>query len=490
MLPARLEAFLGRAGRLFIGGRFVDAEEGGRFAVLDPSTGDAIAEVARGTARDVARAVEAARRALDGAWGRTSPDARGRLLFRLAELMEDHAAELAALEALNVGKPILEAQMGDIPLAAQHFRYFAGWTTKLGGEVLPVSLPGEYLVYTRREPVGVVGAIVPWNFPLLIASWKLAPALAAGNAVVLKPSELTPLSALYLAELVEEAGFPPGAVNVVPGFGEEAGAALVEHPDVQKISFTGSVEVGREILRKAAGTFKRVTLELGGKSPNIIFEDADLTRAVRGALLGIFFNQGEVCAAGSRLFVPKAHLERILDGLTREAARIRQGSPLEPGTQMGPLVSREHMERVLGYIERGKAEGATLLLGGEPNREAGRGFYVKPTIFLAGDEHAISREEIFGPVLSVLPFERLEEVVERANRSPYGLAAGVWTQDVKKAIRVAHALKAGTVWINGYNLFDASSPWGGFKASGIGREMGRYALEHYTEVKSIWLNLA
>lgn len=488
-LPEKAEAFLKRVGPLYLGGTFRKAATGEVFPVLNPATGEVLARVARGGKEDVDQAVALARKALEGSWGRTSPDERGRLLFRLSELIEAHADTLAALEALNVGKPYAEARTADIPLVAQHFRYFAGWATKWGGEVLPVSFPGEYLAYTRREPVGVVGAITPWNFPLLIASWKLAPALAVGCTVILKPSELTPLTALYLAELMEEAGFPKGTVSVIPGYGEEAGAALVAHPGVDKISFTGSVEVGKGILKQAAETLKRVTLELGGKSPVILLEDADPKRVLKGALFASFFNQGEVCAAGSRLFVPKSKLDYFLENLVTGAQAIQQGHPLDPRTQMGPLISREHMERVLGYVQRGLEEGATLLTGGEPNPEAGPGFFVKPTIFLAEDGQTIAREEIFGPVLTVLPYEDPEEVARRANATPYGLAAGIFGQDMRRAIRLAHALKAGTVWINGYLLLDAASPWGGYKESGIGREMGRYALEHYTEVKSVWLNL-
>ncbi|BBL93417.1 aldehyde dehydrogenase [Thermus thermophilus] len=488
-LPEKVQAFLQRVGPLYVGGRFQEAQDGERFPVLNPATREVLATVARGKAADIALAVEAAEKALQGPWGRTSPDERSRLLFRLAELIEEHAETLAALEALNVGKPFIEARTADIPLAAQHFRYFAGWTTKWTGEVLPVSFPGQYLAYTRREPLGVVGAITPWNFPFLIASWKLAPALATGNTVVLKPSELTPLTALYLAELIEEAGFPKGVVNVVPGFGEEAGAALVNHPKVAKISFTGSVEVGKAILKQAADSLKRVTLELGGKSPNILLEDADPKKVVRGALFAAFFNQGEVCAAGSRLFVPKQRLDEFLEGLTQAAKTIRQGHPLDPASQMGPLVSEEHRARVLYYIHKGIEEGAKLLLGGEPN-ETLPGFYVKPTLFLAEDRHTIAQEEIFGPVLTILPYETLEEAIQRANATRYGLAAGIWGEDLRRAIRVAHALQAGTVWVNGYLLLDATSPWGGYKESGLGREMGRYALEHYTETKSVWVNLA
>lgn len=488
-VPRQIDDFLSRVGALYIGGRFVEAADGERFPVLNPATKEVLAWVARAKAPDVDQAVLVAERALQGSWGRTSPDERGRLLFRLAELIEEHAEALAILEALNVGKPYIEARTADVPLAAQHFRYFAGWSTKWSGEVLPVSLPGNYLAYTRREPLGVIGAITPWNFPLLIASWKLAPALAAGNTVVLKPSELTPLTALYLAELIEAAGFPKGVVNIVPGYGPEAGEALVLHPRVAKISFTGSPEVGKAILKKSADQLKRVTLELGGKSPNIVLEDADPQKVVRGVLFAAFFNQGEVCAAGSRLFVPKSYLDTFMNTFLDAVKNIRQGHPLDPATQMGPLISEEHRARVLNYIRKGKEEGAELLLGGEPNPSL-TGFYVKPTVFLAEDRHTIAQEEIFGPVLTILPYEKLDEAVQRANATRYGLAAGVWSEDLKQAIRVAHSLKAGTVWVNGYLLLDATSPWGGFKESGLGREMGHYALEHYTEVKSVWLNLS
>ena len=488
VVPA-VRQWLGSRKLLFIGGRWQEPRSGRYLTVVDPATGEPLAEVAEAGEEDVDLAVQAARRALEGTWGKLPPAERGRLLWKLADLLEENAQEFAQLESLNTGKPVTETTMADVPLAVEHFRYFAGWATKWTGETLPVSFPGEYLAYTRREPVGVVGAIVPWNFPLMIASWKLAPALATGNTVVLKPSELTPLTALRLAELMRQAGFPPGTVNVVPGYGEPAGRALVEHPAVNKISFTGSPGVGRKIMTAAARDFKRVTLELGGKSPNIVFPDADLDSAVAGAMMGIFFNQGEVCCAGSRLFVHKEHFDRMVQAIADRASRLRQGPGIHPMTQMGPLISRTHMERVLGYIERGREEGAELLVGGEPNPEAGPGYFVKPTVFVGRDDMTIAREEIFGPVLTVLPFESLDEVVRRANDTPYGLAAGIWTRDVAKAIKVAHRLKAGTVWINGYNLLDATSPWGGFKQSGIGREMGRYALEHYTEVKSVWVNL-
>ncbi|MER3479115.1 MAG: betaine-aldehyde dehydrogenase [Meiothermus sp.] len=489
LLLPEVREWLGKPKKLLIGGRWVEAQSGRTLTVTDPATGLPLCEVAEAGPADVELAVQAARHALEGTWGLTKPAERGRLLWLLSDLIERHAEELRQLESLDTGKPVMETHLFDLPVTVDHFRYFAGWATKITGETLPVSLPGEYLAYTRREPVGVVGAITPWNFPLAIASWKLAPALACGNTVVLKPSELTPLTALRLGELILEAGFPPGVVNILPGYGPTAGKPLAEHQGVDKVSFTGSPRVGREILVGSARDFKRVTLELGGKSPNIVFPDANLDEAIGGAMAGIFFNQGEACAAGSRLFLPKSHFDQILSGLVERARHLEQGLGLDLGTQIGPLVSQAHMERVLGYIEKGKAEGAELVLGGERNPQAGSGYFVKPTIFVGRDEMTIAREEIFGPVLTALPFEDLDDLVRRANDSSYGLVASIWTRDLKQAIRVAHALKAGTVWINGFGLVDAASPWGGFKTSSLGREMGSYALEHYTEVKSVWVNL-
>ncbi len=488
LLPETV-AWLARPKKLLIGGRWLEGVAGRSFDVIDPVSGEKICAVSEATRGDVDLAVKAARRALEGSWGATTPSERGRTLWRLADLIEEHAEVLRQLESLDVGKPVMETYVFDLPLTADHFRYFAGWATKITGQTVPSSLPGEALAYTRREPVGVVGAIVPWNFPLAITAWKLAPALACGNTVVLKPSELTPLSALYLGELLLEAGVPPGVINILPGFGAEAGAAIVEHPDIDKISFTGSTRVGREIMAKAGGSFKRVTLELGGKSPNIILPDADLNDAVGGAMTAMFFNQGEACVAGSRLYVPRALRDDVLNELVSRTSGIVQGASLDPTTQMGPLVSQLQLERVMGFIERGVAAGAQVVTGGVRNTAAGEGFFVQPTIFTATDELELAKEEIFGPVLTVLEYDNLEDLVTRANRSVYGLGAGIWTRDLKTGIKLAHRLKAGSVWINGWGMLEASLPWGGYKQSGIGREMSHHALEHYTEVKTVWVNL-
>lgn len=473
---------------LFIDGEFVPSLSGKTFKSINPATEEVLAEVAEAEAPDIDRAVKAARRAFEsGPWASMSAADRSRLLYRLADLMEEHKLQLAQLETLDNGKPIRESLNADLPLAIEHIRYYAGWPTKVVGQTIPVA--GKYFNYTRHEPVGVVGQIIPWNFPLLMACWKIGAALAMGCTVVLKPAEQTPLSALYLAKLIQEAGFPPGVVNVVPGFGETAGQALVEHPDVNKIAFTGSTEVGKLIMQNAARTLKRVTLELGGKSPNIILPDADMSRAIPGAFMGIMFNQGQVCCAGSRLFVQKKAYDNVVADLVSLAKSIRQGPGLDQGTEMGPLVSDEQEKRVLGYIEKGIEQGAEVLVGGGKASE--RGYFVQPTIFAnVRDDMTIAREEIFGPVVAAMPFEDLDEVIARANDTEYGLAAGVWTENIRNAHYIASKLKAGTVWVNCYNVFDAAAPFGGYKQSGIGREMGSYALNNYTEVKDVWISLS
>lgn len=486
-LNANVAAFLKGTKELFIDGRFVPSSSGKTFDTFNPATGEVLAVVSDADSTDVDLAVKAARRAFDeGKWSRMSGAARGKLLYRLAELMEEHKEALAQLDTLDNGKPIRETTHADVPLAIEHFRYYAGWASKIVGQTIPVS--GNYFNYTRHEPVGVVGQIIPWNFPLLMAAWKMGAALAMGCTIVLKPAEQTPLSALYLAQLVQEAGFPDGVVNVVTGFGETTGAPLVEHPLVDKIAFTGSTEVGKLIMRQAAQTLKRVTLELGGKSPNIILPDADLERAIPGALMGIMFNQGQVCCAGSRLFIQKKSYDNVIADMVSRAKQIRQGDGMEPDSQMGPLVSDEQQTKVLGYIDSGISQGAELLVGG--GRPFDRGYFVEPTIFAnVNDEMAIAREEIFGPVIAAMPFEDLDEVIARANNTEYGLAAGLWTENVRSAHYIANRLKAGTVWVNCYNAFDAAAPFGGYKQSGIGREMGSYALNNYTEVKDVWINL-
>ncbi|GEO25947.1 aldehyde dehydrogenase [Alicyclobacillus acidoterrestris] len=480
-------AFLRGTKELFIDGKFVPSASGKTFETVNPATGEVLAVVSEAEAEDINRAVAAARRAFDeGPWSTMSGAERGRLLYKLADLMEAHKEELAQIDTLDNGKPIRETTNADVPLAIEHFRYYAGWASKIVGQTIPVS--GNFFNYTRHEPVGVVGQIIPWNFPLLMAAWKMGAALAMGCTIVLKPAEQTPLSALYLASLVQEAGFPDGVVNVVPGFGETAGAPLVNHPQVNKVAFTGSTEVGKLIMRQAADSLKRVTLELGGKSPNIILPDADLSRAIPGALMGIMFNQGQVCCAGSRLFIQKKSYDNVVADLVSLAKNIRQGNGLEADTEMGPLVSDEQQNKVLGYIDSGLNDGAELLVGGQ--RPFDRGYFVSPTIFAnVQDDMAIAKEEIFGPVVAAMPFEDLDEVIRRANNSEYGLAAGLWTENVRSAHYVASKLKAGTVWVNCYNAFDAAAPFGGYKQSGIGREMGSYALNNYTEVKDVWINL-
>jgi len=475
-------------GRLYVGGQWVDALAGGTFPTVNPATEETLTRVAEGRAEDIDRAVGAARKAFEeGPWAKMSGSDRGRLLWKIGDLLEARVAEVAEIETLDSGKTITESSRVDVPMAADCFRYFAGWASKIEGETVPVRAP--FFNYTLREPIGVVGQIIPWNFPILLAAWKVAPALAAGNTIVLKPAEQTPLSALRLAQIAEEAGLPPGVLNVVTGFGPTAGGALVDHPGVDKIAFTGSTSVGQEIMRRASGTLKRLTLELGGKSPNIVFADADLEAAVRGAGNGIFYNKGEVCTAGSRLFVEEALHDAFLDRLSAFTSKLQQGDPLDPKTRLGPQVSEAQMARVLSYVDKGKGEGARLVLGGE--RAPGKGYFVRPTIFDGvRNDMTIAREEIFGPVLSVLRFREVEEVVRLANDTPYGLAAAVWTKDIKKAHRAARLLRAGTVWINSYGLYDSAMPFGAYTLSGFGPELGHHRLFEYTQTKSVWVDLS
>ncbi len=476
-------------GRFLINGEWISVSKS--FDTINPATGEVLTQVGEASAGDVDRAVSAARKAFEdrgGPWRKLSASERGRLIWKLADLVERNIEELAEMETLDNGKPIFESRYVDMPMVIDVLRYYAGLATKIHGET--VNAFESAFTYTLREPVGVVGLIVPWNFPLLLASWKIGPALACGNTVVLKPAEQTPLTTLKLGELVIEAGFPAGGVNIVTG-GPETGKAIVAHPGIDKIAFTGSTAVGKEIMRGAADTLKRVTLELGGKSPNIVFSDADIDNAVKGAINGIFYGKGEVCNAGSRLFLESKLKDEFTEKLVARVSKMRPADPLDPKTRMGAIVSQEQMQNVLNFIDAGKKDGARLVTGG--NRvpvDGSKGFFIEPTIF--GDvknDMKIAREEIFGPVLSVLSFDDVDEVIEQANNNPYGLAAAVWTRDVKKAHCVSRRLRAGTVWINTYGLMDASLPFGGYKSSGFGRELGAHAIEHYTELKTVWLNI-
>src|SRR5687767_13658276 len=529
--------------RLFINGEQLDAAEGRTHDVINPATEEVIASVAAAGEADVDRAVLSARKTFESdKWRKMSARQRGEAVWRLGELILKNKDELARLETLNNGKPVFESMidvrlaaatykyyggwaeggggvcvwgsilrkkkapparletlnngkpvfesMIDVRLAAATYKYYGGWADKIHGETIPVD--GPFLNYTLREPLGVVGAIVPWNFPISLAAWKIAPALACGNTVVLKPAELTPFTAIRMAELAIEAGLPPGAFNCIPGPGPDAGMALVRHSEVDKIAFTGSTEVGKQIMREAAGTVKKISLELGGKSPNIVYADADLDAAARGALTGIFYGKGEVCAAGSRLLVEESAAEAMRSRILERAKKMVAGDPLDPKTRLGALVSKTQMERVLGYIESGKSEGAKLLSGGARTPVNGKGYFVQPTVFEGVDrDMTIAREEIFGPVLAMMTFsDGMNGATELANATIYGLAAGIWTRDIKKALRTAREIRAGTVWVNTYNMYDAASPFGGFKQSGFGRDLGVHALEGYTQVKSVWVDLS
>jgi phenylacetaldehyde dehydrogenase len=482
-------SFIAKRGKILINNEWVDAASGKTFQTFNPATGEVLATLAEGDKEDIHRAVAAARKAFEGGpWRQMTPSERGKIIWKIGDLLEKHTEEFATLESLDNGKPISVARAADVPLAADLFRYMAGWTTKIEGNTIPISVPyakgAKFLAYTVKEPIGVVGQIIPWNFPLLMAAWKLGPALAAGCCIVLKPAEQTPLSALRLAEICVEAGLPEGVLNVVTGFGETAGAALAAHPDVDKVAFTGSTEVGKLIVNAASGNLKKVTLELGGKSPNVVFADSDLSKAIPGAATAIFFNHGQCCCAGSRLYVEKSVFDKVVEGVAEQAKKIKVGPGLEADTQMGPLVSEEQLNRVCSYLDSGASEGAKAVVGGR--RKGDKGYFVEPTVLVnTKPTMKVVREEIFGPVVTAMPFEDPSDLITQANDTMYGLAAGIWTKDVSKAHRTAENLKAGTVWINCYNIFDAAMPFGGYKQSGWGREMGHDAIELYTETKAV-----
>ena len=485
----RVQKFIATARKMFINGKWVNAASEETFPVYNPATGEVMANIAAGDRAEVDRAVQAARRAFEsGPWPKMTASERGRLIWKLSDLIEQHTEEFAQLESLDNGKPLAVARVADVPLAVDLFRYMAGWATKIEGNTIPFS--PKYLAYTRREPVGVAAQIIPWNFPLLMAAWKLGPALATGCTVILKPAEQTPMSALLLAELVAEAAIPEGVVNVVTGYGETAGAALAAHPDVDKVAFTGSTEVGKLIVQAAAGNLKKVSLELGGKSPNIVFDDADMSATIPGAASAIFFNHGQCCCAGSRLYVEQDMFDEVVEGIADRAKKIKVGPGFDPETDMGPLVSTEQLDRVCSFLDAGFSEGAEAIVGGR--KREGAGYFVEPTVMVkTTPEMKVVREEIFGPVVCAMPFKGadIDKLVAEANQSEYGLAAAVWTRDISKAHQVANKLRAGTVWINCYNVFDASLPFGGYKQSGWGREMGHEVLEMYTEVKAVCVAL-
>src|SRR6202167_1602831 len=492
-IDSRVSDFIGQPRKMLIDGKWVNAASGKTFPTYNPATGEVLAQVAEGDRADIDGAVKAARKAFDsGPWSRLTASERGKLVWKLADLLEEHIEEFATLETLDNGKPLTVARAADVPLAVDMFRYMAGWATKLEGTTIPLSVPytpgANYHAYTLREPVGVVGQIIPWNFPLLMAAWKLAPALASGCTVVLKPAEQTPLSALRLGELIMEAGFPDGVVHIVPGYGATAGAALAAHPQVDKIAFTGSTEVGKLIVHAATGNLKKVSLELGGKSPNVVFKDADLDVAIPGAASAIFFNHGQCCCAGSRLYIEKPIFDRVVEGVAEQAKKINVGSGLDPETSMGPLVSEEQLSRVCGYLEAGFSEGATAVSGG--HRKGDKGYFVEPTgLVNTREDMKVVQEEIFGPVVAAMPFDDPEEILPRANNSEYALPPAVWPGDTNKAHAPAELLRAGTVWINCYNVFDASLPFGGYKQSGWGREMGHDVLNNYTQTKAVCTKL-
>jgi phenylacetaldehyde dehydrogenase len=488
----RAREFVSRPRKILIGGDWVDSASGKTFDVYNPATGEVLAQAAEGSSEDIDRAVKTARSVFDAqTWTSMKPNVRGRIIHRLGDLILENADELAMLESLDNGKPLAIARAADVELAADIFHYMSGWVTKMEGYTIPISVPylpgAQFHAYVDKDPIGVVGQIIPWNFPLLMAAWKLAPALATGVTVVLKPAEQTPLTALRLGELILEAGVPEGVVNIVTGFGD-AGAALAAHDDVDKVAFTGSTEVGKSIVQAAAGNLKKLTLELGGKSPNIVFSDADMSTAIGGAANAIFFNHGQACCAGSRLYVESKDFDNVLEGVTKHAESIKLGSGQDPETEMGPLVSQEQLERVTGFFDSGREEGATFATGG--SRQGDAGYFVKPTVLTDTNPNMrVEAEEIFGPVVTVAPFKDAEDVIPVGNKSTYGLAAGIWTSDLSKAHRVAKQLRAGTVWINCYNVFDASLPFGGYKQSGWGREMGHEVLENYLEAKAVCVQL-